>query len=127
MVKPGQAAKPSIAEDFSKAFSEVQEICSKRGLLGWMWPLAEIFGDKSKPSMKIVDAYLGPILEEALKKHRDAPASEKGKDDVEDDDTLLDHLIRRTSGRSGHLVFKAASDGLSKTQWYFTTSCSIFS
>lgn len=76
--------------------------------------------------MKIVDAYLNPILEEALRKNKDSPADEKEKDDIGEDDTLLDHLIRRTSGKSGHLIFRAASDDLSKTQSYFMTSCSIF-
>lgn len=53
--------------------------------------------------MRIVDAYLNPILERALAKAKEE--KEAGNDseikagDVGEDDTLLDHLVRLTTGR----------------------------
>ena len=54
--------------------------------------------------MKIVDAYLNPILESAVekvKKEKEAGiASDTKAGEVGEDDTLLDHLVRLTTGKS---------------------------
>ena len=55
--------------------------------------------------MKIVNAFLDPILAEALRKKHDHQSSEKlvdkerGNDEIEDDETLLDHLVKMTDGQ----------------------------
>lgn len=102
--------KSDAAEDFSRAFLDAQEIVANRLFLGWVWPLAEIFRNKTDPSMKIVDAYLDPILKEALKKNRNSPSEEKDQEDIEEDVTLLDHLVRHTSGNPFLSLFRAAID-----------------
>ena len=52
--------------------------------------------------MRVVDAYLNPILDRALekaKKEQEAGlVSETKAGDVKEDDTLLDHLVRLTTG-----------------------------
>lgn len=63
--------------------------------------------------MKIVDAYLVPILETAVAKHKEAKAAgvEKRSEEIGDDETLLDHLVNYTDGKwhllsstHGHLL-----------------------
>ena len=59
--------------------------------------------DKSRQYMRVVDEYLHPILEEALAKKARREREEKVKrvedaDEIEDGETLLDHLVKYTSG-----------------------------
>lgn len=89
------------AEAFAAAFNEAQHVISDRGRTGWIWPLFEIFKDKSAEHMKVVDAFLEPILKEALsKKERRLPDGKdtKENDETDEDETLLDHLVKFTSG-----------------------------
>nr|BAL14711.1 cytochrome P450 [Phlebia brevispora] len=92
---------PTQAEEFAKAFAAAQTVISARARLGHIWPWFELAGSKTAPFMRIVNAFLQPILEEALRKAKEEKASGKGvekKDGVlEDDDTLLDYLVRYTS------------------------------
>lgn len=57
--------------------------------------------------MRVVDAFITPILQEALKKfkgERDSGKPVQSKDgEVEDDETLLDSLVRYTTGKSCHV------------------------
>jgi hypothetical protein len=46
--------------------------------------------------MKVVDAFLDPILKDALEKRR--TTVEFDKTELADDQTLVDHLINLTSG-----------------------------
>jgi hypothetical protein len=48
----------SPAEEFAKAFAEAQYIVSERSKLGRIWPLLEIFEDRTKKPMKVVDSFL---------------------------------------------------------------------
>ncbi|KAG9217631.1 hypothetical protein CCMSSC00406_0003680 [Pleurotus cornucopiae] len=93
-----------VAEKFAHAFLEAQRIISSREQLGWVWPLTEIWGDKTKEHMKVVDAFVALIVKDAVEKKRLAD-EEKGiigvanqqNDEVTDDETLLDHLVKFTS------------------------------
>jgi hypothetical protein len=48
----------SPADAFAKAFADAQFFVSRRSMYGWMWPLGEIFEDKTKKPMKTVNAFL---------------------------------------------------------------------
>lgn len=98
-------------EKFPRAFLQAQEAISQRERLGAIWPLWEMFGDATKEPMGVVNAFIDPIIQEALRKKRTKDA-EKGifggqsikleedahSAEVEDDATLLDHLVKFTSG-----------------------------
>ena len=94
-----------FAEQFAQAFAQAQFELATRLRVGKTWPLWEVFGDKVKNPMKIVNAFLDPILAEALRKKHDHQSSEKlvdkerGNDEIEDDETLLDHLVKMTDGQ----------------------------
>ncbi|KAF8060193.1 cytochrome P450 monooxygenase pc-1 [Lyophyllum atratum] len=87
------------ANEFAHAFLEAQEVLSSRLRYGWIWPLAEIWEDKTKKPMKIVNAYLDPIIQEAITKKDAAPRSAERKIEshVEDGETLIDHLVSLSS------------------------------
>ncbi|KAI0637982.1 cytochrome P450 monooxygenase pc-2 [Trametes polyzona] len=83
------------SERFSEAVLGIQHVLAMRLRLGWAWPLAEMFKDKSEEHMRVIDDFLEPILEEAIAKNR-ATTGEKGKSAEEGGDTLLDHLVQLT-------------------------------
>jgi len=86
---------------FSEAFARVQNAISVRLRLGDTWPMWELFTDKTKDGMEIVDAFLQPILQQALAKKREnkgiaSVAPGALKDEIAEDETLLDHLVKLT-------------------------------
>ncbi|PCH37762.1 cytochrome P450 monooxygenase pc-3 [Wolfiporia cocos MD-104 SS10] len=90
------------ADAFATAFARAQEVIVERSLMGPFWPLFELFRDKSAPYMKVVDEYLDPILKEAVAKKearlRDGRhLGEKEAEGLDDDETLLDNLVKYTS------------------------------
>jgi len=102
---PPKTKSEAAADTFAQAFLEAQELISGRERAGYpVWPLLELFGDKTKAPMDIVNAYIDPIIAEALEKKRDAELVEnktdkvEGSDEIGEDETLLDHLVRDTNG-----------------------------
>lgn len=97
-----------VAADFPTAFMRAQEAVSARERLGPIWPLWEMWGDNTKAPMKIVNAFLEPIIQEAIRKRKsnvEATGITTNKADVPEDpevgedETLLDHLVKYTSGK----------------------------
>jgi len=84
-----------VANNFSAAFLDVQTVVSQRERLGSLWPLWEIFENKTKKPMKIIDASVEPIVADAIAKKDDARHKEKVSEEGEG--TLLDHLVQVTS------------------------------
>lgn len=95
------AAHP--ANIFSKAFDEVQRAISLRSRFGAFWPLAEFWTDKVQLQMTTIYDFINPVLVEALQRKR-ALGEEKstanvGWDrEVEEGESLLDHLMKCTEG-----------------------------
>jgi len=87
------------ADIFAKAFLQAQEVIADREVYGTLWPIFEILGDKVQGPMKIVSEFVEPIISEALSKKR-ARGTRKEKNDskLEEDETLLDHLVDITDG-----------------------------
>ncbi|KAG5727413.1 Cytochrome P450 52E1 [Termitomyces sp. T112] len=89
------------ANEFAAAFLQVQEVIARRFLHGSIWPLMEIFEDKTKKSMEIVRAYLDPIIKEAVVKNannaKNVLKGEGTESYVDEGETLIDHLVRLSS------------------------------
>ncbi|KAJ7099861.1 cytochrome P450 [Mycena crocata] len=85
------STQAETANEFIKAFNDSMQVISERGTLGDIWPLFEIFHDKAAEPMRIVDAYLDPIIRAAVEKKHSI--NEKTDDD---DGTLLDDLLDST-------------------------------
>lgn len=106
------ADSASSSEQFSRAFGNAQWDIVTRLRLGALWPLAEMWEDRTKKSMEILNAFVEPILVEALRKRREhieetggesakeGPLGEKTEENIADDETLLDHLVKLTDGAS---------------------------
>ncbi len=92
----------TAADRFAEAFVGAQYVIAQRMRMGWTWRLQELFKDSTAEHMKVVDEYLQPILEEAVRKNRAAIGKGKNEDgegeDPEEAGTLLDHLVKLTDG-----------------------------
>jgi hypothetical protein len=71
------------------------------------WLLLEFFKDKSEPHMEVINRFLNPILEGGLAKH-----AAQTKPDLTDDEgkTLLDSLLRETTGWVTSKLYRGPSD-----------------
>lgn len=94
------APSKGAAARFSEAFSEVQDALAFRLRTGWTWAFKEIWKGQTSHHMEVVDAYLQPILEEAVRKNRFAASEPEKAVNDDDNETLLDHLVRQTQGAS---------------------------
>ena len=83
---------------FSKAFANAQLTVAHRQRTGLMWPLFEMRKDPSKEDMEVVNAFIDPILRDAVAKRKE-PQIPANKKEIGDSDTLLDHLISFTKGK----------------------------
>ena len=103
-----EGSQESMEEAFSGASVDVQQVMAERMRLGWIWPLAEVFRDKSRDPMKAVRAYLDPIVENAVQEKREKEtkgyATPLGKGGVEEGETLLEHLVKVTDGAHCHTI-----------------------
>ncbi|CDO71398.1 hypothetical protein BN946_scf184908.g156 [Trametes cinnabarina] len=95
-------AEKSPSERFAHAFGMAQRIVSERPRLGWVWPLKEILKTSTDEHMAVVDAFIEPILQEALRKKEERVKHQNDLDEKEsqDEETLLDHLVKQTSDRA---------------------------
>ena len=97
------AGAESAAEDFARAFAEAQTVLNFRIRMGWLWPWFELFGSRTKAPMAVVDAFLDPILRAAVEragraKREGGGKAPEAKEEIEEDETLLDHLVKYTNG-----------------------------
>jgi hypothetical protein len=93
---------------FAAAFGRAQEKLVYRFGLDNLWPWAELFWDRTNEDMKVIDAYVTPILRQKVEEKCAVdsslePKSARGDgndDNLEDSgDTLLDHLVQYTDGK----------------------------
>ena len=102
--KPSFYNHPSTI--FVKAFSEGQNLITRRLAFGNEWPLFEFWSDKVAPLRKVIDGFIEPLLEDALSK-RKLELSKNGADVKDDSENgnLLAHLVRHTQGKQYPLNF----------------------
>lgn len=100
-------SEDDVAARFSEAFAEAQLASSKRGRFGTLWPLFEFWKDTAQEHMGVINAFIDPILRDAIEKKKASAGAEKKE--IDEADTLLDHLINYTDGkkhpRSSKLVY----------------------
>ncbi|KIP10692.1 hypothetical protein PHLGIDRAFT_100824 [Phlebiopsis gigantea 11061_1 CR5-6] len=89
----------AASEDFARAFAAAQEAVNFRVRMGNIWPYFELLGSKTQAHMRVVDAFLDPILKAAVEKARveKTMPSQQSKEEIGEDETLLDHLVKYTS------------------------------
>jgi hypothetical protein len=95
------------ANVFAHAFSEAQRLSGLRGRYGSAWPLKEFWKDNVKVHRQVIDKFIDPILAEAIARKeisKDGTGLKDGEREVKDGETLLDHLVNYTEGKS--LLFR---------------------
>ncbi|KAK0454677.1 cytochrome P450 [Armillaria borealis] len=92
----GRPHKKTHPEVFADAFLSALEILHERSDEAWIWPLFEIFKDKTAAPMSIVNQFIEPIVGEAVKQRDEEKNGIRETDDSQKD-TLLGHLVRETS------------------------------
>ncbi len=105
MVTPPDSS--SSAEDFattfSNAFNLAQMKAAIRCLSGATWPLFHFWGVRTEDSMDIINAFIEPIMREAVAKKKDKSRQISAEKCMEKDEgeSLLDNLVEHTEGLSG--------------------------
>ncbi|KAF8217153.1 CYP63 cytochrome P450 monooxygenase-like protein [Mycena galopus ATCC 62051] len=89
------APEAQKAIKFVDAFTVAMLRISDREVYGRIWPLFEIFGDKTAKPMRDISEFLDPIIQAAMEKKRLSGPKEKA---VENEGlSLLDELLETTS------------------------------
>lgn len=98
--KTPMGPKGSATEDawgsFMGAFEMAQQIVTTRARIGYLWPLFELFGDKTEPHVKIIQNWLDPLVKQALEDR--SQAEKAGIANAIADKTFLQHLVDSTEG-----------------------------
>ncbi|KAK7024847.1 cytochrome P450 52E1 [Favolaschia claudopus] len=96
---PPQTAAPEAqaALKFVSAFTLAMNRIADREVLGRIWPLFEIFGDKTVEPMRDISEYLDPIILAAMEKKRVGVQKDSEKDGGSDGLSLLEELLETTS------------------------------
>ncbi|KAG6867246.1 hypothetical protein C0993_005269 [Termitomyces sp. T159_Od127] len=81
---------------FTGAFEMSQQIITGRSRIGWVWPLFEMFGDRSTPYVKVIRNWLDPLVGQGLKDHE--ATKRAGVNSPIADKTFLQHLVDSTNG-----------------------------
>ncbi|THU87636.1 cytochrome P450 [Dendrothele bispora CBS 962.96] len=90
------ANKTTNAQKFTTSFLLSQEVISDRERLGpLVWPLMEMWKDKTKEPMDVVGGWVERIVREALERKKEKKGREE-KTKEEEGETLLDHLVEMT-------------------------------
>ncbi|CAK5272720.1 unnamed protein product, partial [Mycena citricolor] len=96
--RPSEAAQ--VANTFLDAFAAAMHAISEREVLGNVWPLFEMWEDKTAAPMAVVSAFLDPIIEAAVERKRMKKqmrgAGEAVDGEQNEDSTLLDELLVST-------------------------------
>jgi hypothetical protein len=102
---PGQGvigAKGSVTTDswgsFAQAFEEIQQIVTNRRRLGYIWPLFELFDDKTTPQVTAIRLYLDPIVTQVL--HDMEAMENSGLESPMEEKTFIQHLAESTKGQT---------------------------
>ncbi|CAK5276731.1 unnamed protein product [Mycena citricolor] len=91
----GSATHDSWGE-FAQAFEMSQLIATQRGRIGHLWPLFELFKDKNAANAAVIQAWLDPLVQQAVEDKRrlagiNSPVADK---------TFLQHLADSTDDTS---------------------------
>lgn len=96
-----EISKTHASDKFANAFGAAQLISSTRMRFSALWPLFEFWNDKALGHTIMVREIMDPILKEAIAKKKakgDAFLSEKEEREVQENETVLDHLVNYTDG-----------------------------
>lgn len=91
---PKGSATEGVWGSFAGAFEMVQQIITTRSRIGYLWPLFELFKDKTEPHVKIIQDWLDPLVKQALD-HK-LRTEQAGVTSPISDKTFMQHLADST-------------------------------
>jgi hypothetical protein len=81
---------------FTDAFMGIQALILKRGTIGGLWPVLELFKDKSEEHKRTIRNWVDPLVIRALQIQKEM--KEKGQTVNSDECTFLEYLATKTDG-----------------------------
>jgi hypothetical protein len=103
----GQSDRGSATDDswgtFAQAFEAAQRIITMRARSGSIWPVFELFEDKTAPHVEIIKKWLDPLVKQTLE-HKVASQKISHWNTIEEK-TFLEHLADSTEGLYSLLFF----------------------
>ncbi|KAI0320186.1 cytochrome P450 monooxygenase [Amylostereum chailletii] len=85
-------SKTTTTNAFGNAFRNVQHHLAQRSRAAPLWPLQEIFKDRTSRDMAVIRSFIDPIIAHALARRREALNKQEVSSEAEAP-TLLDHLV----------------------------------
>jgi hypothetical protein len=85
-------------DEFTAAFEHVAVVTTHRGAQGELWPLMELFKDKTEDSIATIMDWTEPIVEKAMMDKRER--KEAGVETAASEKVFLDFLTSKTDGKS---------------------------
>ncbi|KAF7289255.1 hypothetical protein MIND_01387100 [Mycena indigotica] len=89
---------------FAESIMRAQDLSTRRSLLGSAWPLIEFWTNKVEEEMKVIRAFLDPILQVAIGDKKNGEYFNGDglvKDrEVQEGETLVQHLVNYTQDRT---------------------------
>lgn len=89
---------------FAEAFKQAQWKSARRGRFGEAWPLTEFWKDKVQDHMAVIDSFVKPFVDDALRKKGEKMNDTSDEFDDSDEETLLGHLVKLTDGGACSLL-----------------------
>lgn len=93
----GSFRSPVEPNEFAAAFAAAQTMIVNRERKGWIWPFFEMFEDATVKPMKVVNAFIEPLVAEAIERKRTADRDPTAKLTEGESTTLLDELVKTTT------------------------------
>lgn len=87
------------SDGFALAFQRAMEYTFPRAVYDEFWPLVEFWEDTVATQREITHRFIDPIIYAALERRKAA----KEVEEMPEEDTLLDYLVRQTDGGLGLL------------------------
>lgn len=88
------AGDPPSWNSFTEAFESAQATVTRRGRLGYFWPLFELFKDKNQKNVDVINEFIEPLVREALEDKE--KMKDRGVTSPVGERTFLQHLCEST-------------------------------
>ena len=100
------------SDRFALAITRAMEYTFPRVIYGEFWRLMDFWEDTVATQMEITHEFIDPIIHAALERRKVA----KELDEVQDEGTLLDHLVKQTDG-GNQSIQRSVSNSIQPTDF----------
>ena len=83
---------------FCDAVNRAEKRLGARLRMSELWPLAEFWEDKTAKEMQVIRAFLKPLISKAFERTGGTKTGVKAPKEIQEGETLVDHLVKCTRG-----------------------------